>query len=150
MAKQEIEKDLIVRMITAFRQWYMERFSVPVQYSSRNAYVIEYNTMKGIRNMLEGTFRYKNPQVIPGDNILLGMWQRLLEYLKDKNTYCYSSLSSIHRNYNTIAAMLMRHQQKLRDAENKKSADKQQQKLDFKTQQKLDIITQMMNGNTNQ
>lgn len=139
MAKQEIEKDLIVRMITAFRQWYMERFSVPVQYSSRNAYIVEYNTMKGLRNMLEGTYRYKNPTVIPGDNIILGMWQRLLDYLKEKNTYCYASLSSIHRNYNTIAAMLMRHQQKQKDAENKKLGDKQQQKLEF--------LNQMLNGN---
>lgn len=139
MAKQENEKDLIVRMITAFRQWYMERFSVPVQYSSRNAYIVEYNTMKGLRNMLEGTYRYKNPTVIPGDDILLGMWQRLLDYLKEKNTYCYASLSSIHRNYNTIAAMLMRHQQKQKDAENKKLGDKQQQKLDF--------LNQMLNGN---
>lgn len=139
MAKQEIEKDLIVRMITAFRQWYMERFSVPVQYSSRNAYVVEYNTMKGLRNMLEGTYRYKNPTVIPGDNIILGMWQRLLDYLKEKNTYCYASLLSIHRNYNTIAAMLMRHQQKQKDTENKKLGDKQQQKLDF--------LNQMLNGN---
>lgn len=139
MAKQEIEKDLIVRMITAFRQWYMERFSVPVQYSSRNAYIVEYNTMKGLRNMLEGTYRYKNPTVIPGDDILLGMWQRLLDYLKEKNTYCYASLLSIHRNYNTIAAMLMRHQQKQKDTENKKLGDKQQQKLDF--------LNQMLNGN---
>lgn len=139
MAKQEPEKDLIVRMITAFRQWYMERFSVPVQYSSRNAYIVEYNTMKGIRNMLEGTYRYKNPTVIPGDNIILGMWQRLLDYLKEKNTYCYASLLSIHRNYNTIAAMLMRHQQKQKFAENKKLGDKQQQKLDF--------LNQMLNGN---
>jgi len=139
MAKQEIEKDLIVRMITAFRQWYMERFSVPVQYSSRNAYIVEYNTMKGLRNMLEGTYRYKNPTVIPGDNIILGMWQRLLDYLKEKNTYCYASLLSIHRNYNTIAAMQMRHQQKQKIAENKKLGDKQQQKLDF--------LNQMLNGN---
>ena len=139
MAKQESEKDLIVRMITAFRQWYMERFSVPVQYSSRNAYIVEYNTMKGLRNMLEGTYRYKNPTVIPGDNIILGMWQRLLDYLKEKNTYCYASLLSIHRNYNTIAAMLMRHQQKQKIAENKKLGDKQQQKLDF--------LNQMLNGN---
>lgn len=139
MAKQENEKDLIVRMITAFRQWYMERFSVPVQYSSRNAYIVEYNTMKGLRNMLEGTYRYKNPTVIPGDDILLGMWQRLLDYLKEKNTYCYASLLSIHRNYNTIAAMLMRHQQKQKIAENKKLGDKQQQKLDF--------LNQMLNGN---
>jgi hypothetical protein len=139
MKKSEIEKDLIVRMITAFRQWYMERFSVPVQYSSRNAYIVEYNTMKGLRNMLEGTYRYKNPTVIPGDNIILGMWQRLLDYLKEKNTYCYASLLSIHRNYNTIAAMLMRHQQKQKIAENKKLGDKQQQKLDF--------LNQMLNGN---
>lgn len=139
MEKSENEKDLIVRMITAFRQWYMERFSVPVQYSSSNAYIVEYNTMKGIRNMLEGTYRYKNPTVIPGDNIILGMWQRLLDYLKEKNTYCYASLSSIHRNYNTIAAMLMRHQQKQKDTENKKLGDKQQQKLDF--------LNQMLNGN---
>lgn len=139
MAKSANEKDIIVRMITAFRQWYMERFSVPVQYSSRNAYIVEYNTMKGLRNMLEGTYRYKNPTVIPGDEILLGMWQRLLDYLKEKNTYCYASLSSIHRNYNTIAAMLMRHQQKQKDAENKKLGDKQQQKLDF--------LNQMLNGN---
>lgn len=135
MAKKEEEKkDLVVRMITAYRQWYMERFSVPVQYSSRNAYIVEYNTMKGLRNMLEGTYRYKNPTVIPGDNIILGMWQRLLDYLKEKNTYCYASLLSIHRNYNTIAAMLMRHQQKQKNAEYKKLGDKQQQKLDFLNQ----------------
>lgn len=150
MAKQETEKDLIVRMITAFRQWYMERFSVPVQYSSRNAYIVEYNTMKGLRNMLEGTYRYKNPTVIPGDDILLGMWQRLLDYLKEKNTYCYASLSSIHRNYNTIAAMLMRHQQKQRQAQQKAQVQQQQITLDFKQQQKVDIIKQMMNnGNSN-
>jgi hypothetical protein len=147
MAKQEIEKDLIVRMITAFRQWYMDRFNIPVQYSSRNAYIVEYNTMKGIRNMLEGTYRYKYPTVIPGDDILLGMWQRMLQYLAEKNTYCYSSLSSIHRNYNTIAAMLMRHHEKERLAAQKKDAEKMQGKLDLKSQQKIDIITQMMNGN---
>lgn len=137
--KLENDKDIIVRMVQKYREWYRERFSVPVQYSSQNAYVIEYNTMKGLRNMLEGTYRYKNPTVIPGDDILLGMWQRLLDYLKEKNTYCYASLSSIHRNYNTIAAMLMRHQQKQKDAENKKLGDKQQQKLDF--------LNQMLNGN---
>ena len=147
MAKQEPEKDLIVRMITAFRQWYMDRFNIPVQYSSRNAYIVEYNTMKGIRNMLEGTYRYKYPTVIPGDDILLGMWQRMLQYLAEKNTYCYSSLSSIHRNYNTIAAMLMRHHEKERLAAQKKDTEKMQGKLDLKSQQKIDIITQMMNDN---
>ncbi len=148
MAKSEIEKDLIVRMITVFRQWYMDRFQIPVQYSSQNAYVVEYNTMKGIRNMLEGTYRYRQPNVIPGDNIILGMWERMLKYLAEKNTYCYSSLFSIHRNYNTIAAMLMRHNEKERLEQQKKEAEKQQTKLDLKTQQKIDIITQMMNGNT--
>lgn len=150
MAKQEIEKDLIVRMITAFRQWYMDRFNIPVQYSSRNAYIVEYNTMKGIRNMLEGTYRYKYPTVIPSDDILLGMWQRMLQYLAEKNTYCYSSLSSIHRNYNTIAAMLMRHHEKQRQAQQKAQAQQQQTTLNFKQQQKVNIIKQMMNnGNTN-
>lgn len=148
MAKKEEEKkDLVVRMITAYRQWYMDRFNIPVQYSSRNAYIVEYNTMKGIRNMLEGTFRYKKPTVVPGDDILLGMWERMLQYLAEKNTYCYSSLGSIHRNYNTIAAMLMRHNEKERLAAQKKETEKNQLKIDFKSQQKIDIITQMMNGN---
>ena len=150
MAKQENEKDLVYRMIDVFRGWYIDRFNCPIQYSSKQAYIVEYNTMKGIRNMLEGTFRYKQPTVIPGDSVILGMWQRLLDYLKEKNSYCYSSLSSIHRNYNTIAAMLMRHNEKLKQAQQKVQGEKQQQKLDFKAQQKVDIITQMMNGNTNQ
>ena len=148
MKKTENEKDIIVRMITVFRQWYMDRFQIPVQYSSKNAYVVEYNTMKGIRNMLEGTYRYRQPTVIPGDDILLGMWDRMLKYLAEKNTYCYSSLLSIHRNYNTIAAMLMRHHEKQRQTEQKAKAQQQQTTLDFKQQQKIDIIKQMMNGNT--
>lgn len=150
MKKSENEKDLIARMITVFRQWYIDRFQIPVQYSSQNAYVVEYNTMKGIRNMLEGTFRYRQPTVIPGDDILLGMWQRMLQYLAEKNSYCYTSLLSIHRSYNTIAAMLMRHNEKERQAQQKAKAQQQQTTLDFKQQQKMDIIKQMMNdGNTN-
>lgn len=149
MRKPEDQKDLVYRMIDTYRQWYMQRFQVPVQYSSKQAYIVEYNTMKGIRNMLEGTYRFKYPNVLPGDDTLLGMWQRLLDYLAEKNTYCYSSLLSIHRNYNTITAMLIRHNQKERLKQQKIQAEQQQPKLDFKAQQKVDIITQMMNGNTN-
>ena len=90
MKKSENDKDIIVRMITAYRQWYMDRFNIPVQYSSRNAYIVEYNT---------------------------------------------------------IAAMLMRHHEKERLAAQKKDAKKMQGKLDLKSQQKIDIITQMMNDN---
>lgn len=49
MKKQENDKDLVVRMIWEYRAWYAKRVGLPVQYSSQNAYVIEYNTMKGIK-----------------------------------------------------------------------------------------------------
>ena len=140
MAKKlENEKDIIVRMVQKYRTWYQERFSVPVQYSSQNAYVIEYNTMKGIYNMLVGTYRAKYPTVIPGDNMIFGMWERLLAYLTEKNSYYWTTLTSIHHGYNTITAQLIRHNQKQKNAENKKLGDKQQQKLDF--------LNQMLNGN---
>jgi len=142
MKKLENEKDIIVRMVLKFRQWYQDRFNCPVQYSSQNAYAIEYNTMKGIYNMLVGSYRYKNPAVIPGDDMVLGMWERLLDYLKEKNTYCYASLSSIHRNYNTIAAMLMRHNQKQKQPAAAKLGEKQQQKFDF--------FNQMLNNGNKQ
>ncbi|MCR4559701.1 MAG: hypothetical protein K5685_06445 [Bacteroidales bacterium] len=138
MKKLENNKDIIVRMVQKYRTWYQERFSVPVQYSSQNAYVIEYNTMKGIFNMLVGTYRAKNPQVIPGDNMIFGMWERLLAYLTEKNNYYYMTIGSIHKSYNTIIAQLIRHNQKLASAETKKLGEKQQQKLNF--------LTQMMNG----
>jgi len=134
MKKSENEKDIIVRMVQKYREWYRERFSVPVQYSSQNAYVIEYNTMKGIFNMLVGTYRAKNPQVIPGDNIIFGMWERLLAYLTEKNSYYWTTLTAIHHGYNTITAQLIRHTQKQRSAETKKLGEKQQQKLDFLNQ----------------
>jgi len=139
MAKKlENEKDIIVRMVNTFREWYYTRNGVPVQYGSQNAYVIEYNTMKGIFNMLRGTYQAKNPNTIPSDDAILGMWQRLLAYLTEKNNYYYMTLGSIHKSYNTIIAQLIRHNQKLASAETKKLGEKQQQKLNF--------LTQMMNG----
>ena len=140
MKKPENEKDLVRRMVEYYRQWYMTRFGIPLQYSSQNAYVIEYNTMKGIYNMLVGSYRAKNPQSIPDDDIILGMWQRLLGYLTEKNSYYYTSLYSIHRAYNTITAQMMRHAQKQRNKELKAKADKMQQKLD--------IVQDMLQGRT--
>ena len=129
MKKQENDKDLVVRMIWEYRTWYAKRVGLPLQYSSQNAYVIEYNTMKGIKNMLEGTYRSKNPNVIPGDEIILGMWKRLLEYLKEKNNYYFTTVGSIHRSYNTIVAQMMRHAEKEKFAADKKKADSMQTKI---------------------
>lgn len=140
MKKTENEKDIVVRMVVYYRQWYMARFGVPLQYSSQNAYVIEYNTMKGIYNMLVGSFRAKNPQSIPDDDIILGMWQRLLGYLTEKNSYYYTSLFSIHRSYNTITAQMMRHAEKKRLAEEKEKAGK--------AQLKINILQDMLQGST--
>jgi len=140
MKKTENEKDIVVRMVEYYRQWYMARFGVPLQYSSQNAYVIEYNTMKGIYNMLVGSYRAKNPQSIPDDDIILGMWQRLLGYLTEKNSYYYTSLFSIHRSYNTITAQMMRHAEKKRLAEEKEKAGK--------AQLKINILQDMLQGST--
>ncbi|MBR2201198.1 MAG: hypothetical protein IJ894_10725 [Bacteroidales bacterium] len=140
MKKTENEKDIVVRMVVYYRQWYIARFGVPLQYSSQNAYVIEYNTMKGIYNMLVGSFRAKNPQSIPNDDIILGMWQRLLGYLTEKNSYYYTSLFSIHRSYNTITAQMMRHAEKKRLAEEKEKAGK--------AQLKINILQDMLQGST--
>ena len=140
MKKTENEKDIVVRMVVYYRQWYIARFGVPLQYSSQNAYVIEYNTMKGIYNMLVGSFRAKNPQSIPDDDIILGMWQRLLGYLTEKNSYYYTSLFSIHRSYNTITAQMMRHAEKKHLAEEKEKAGK--------AQLKINILQDMLQGST--
>ena len=140
MKKTENEKDIVVRMVVYYRQWYIARFGVPLQYSSQNAYVIEYNTMKGIYNMLVGSFRAKNPQSIPDGDIILGMWQRLLGYLTEKNSYYYTSLFSIHRSYNTITAQMMRHAEKKRLAEEKEKAGK--------AQLKINILQDMLQGST--
>lgn len=140
MKKTENEKDIVRRMVEYYRQWYIARFGVPLQYSSQNAYVIEYNTMKGIYNMLVGSFRAKNPQSIPDDDIILGMWQRLLGYLTEKNSYYYTSLFSIHRSYNTITAQMMRHAEKKRLAEEKEKAGK--------AQLKINILQDMLQGST--
>ncbi len=140
MKKTENEKDIMRRMVEYYRQWYIARFGVPLQYSSQNAYVIEYNTMKGISNMLVGSFRAKNPQSIPDDDIILGMWQRLLGYLTEKNSYYYTSLFSIHRSYNTITAQMMRHAEKKRLAEEKEKAGK--------AQLKINILQDMLQGST--
>lgn len=129
MKKNENEKDIIVRMVAEYRKWYQKRVGVPVQYSSQQAYVIEYNTMKGIYNMLVGSYRAKNPTLIPGDNIVLEMWQHLLEYLKEKNNYYFMTLGSIHRSYNTIVAQMMRHAEKEKFAADKKKADSMQTKI---------------------
>ncbi|MBR6176286.1 MAG: hypothetical protein IKQ70_00210 [Bacteroidales bacterium] len=129
MKKNENEKDIIVRMVAEYRKWYQKRVGVPVQYSSQQAYVIEYNTMKGIYNMLVGSYRAKNPTLIPGDNIVLEMWQHLLEYLKEKNNYYFMTLGSIHRSYNTIVAQMSRHIQKQKFAQQKAAADEAQQKF---------------------
>jgi len=138
MAKQDNGIDIIVRMVREFRQWYLRRFGLPVQYSSQNAYTIEYNTMKGIYNMLTGTYRAKNPAVIPSDSAILEMWQHLLAYLEDKKNYYFTSLGSIHRSYNTIVAQMVRHIEKQRFSEQKAAGDAMQQKLD--------IVNSMMNG----
>ncbi len=130
----------MVRMVVYYRQWYMARFGVPLQYSSQNAYAIEYNTMKGIYNMLVGSYRAKNPQSIPNDDVILGMWQRLLGYLTEKNSYYYTSLFSIHRSYNTITAQMMRHAEKKRLAEEKEKAGK--------AQLKINILQDMLQGST--
>ena len=140
MKKPENEKDIVVRMVVYYRQWYIARFGVPMQYSSQNAYVIEYNTMKGIYNMLVGSYRAKNPQSIPNDDIILGMWQRLLGYLTEKNSYYYTSLFSIHRAYNTITAQMMRHAEKKRLSEEKEKAGK--------AQLKINILQDMLQGST--
>lgn len=140
MKKTENEKDIVRRMVEYYRQWYIARFGVPLQYSSQNAYVIEYNTMKGIYNMLVGSYRAKNPQSIPNDDIILGMWQRLLGYLTEKNSYYYTSLFSIHRSYNTITAQMMRHAEKKRLAEEKEKAGK--------AQLKINILQDMLQGST--
>ena len=124
-------KDVVVRMIEYYRAWYQARVGVPVQYSSKQSYVIEYNTMKGIVNMLTGSYRAKNPKVVPGDDIIFGMWQRMLDYIKAKNNYWYMTLLSIHRGYNTIVAQMMRHAEKVRFGERKKEADMMQMKLDI-------------------
>lgn len=138
MVKQENAKDIIVRMIREYREWYRQRVGVPVQYSSQQSYVIEYNTMKGIYNMLVGSYRAKNPTVIPGDNIVMEMWQHLLAYLKEKNNYYYMTLGSIHRSYNTIVAQISRHIEKQRTAEQRAAANEQQQKFS--------IIQDMLNS----
>ena len=138
MKKTEDEKDIVRRMVEYYRQWYLARFGVAVQYSSQNAYVIEYNTMKGIYNMLVGTWRTKNPTAVATDDVILGMWQRLLEYLQMKNNYFFTSLLSIHRNYNIIVPQMMRHKEKERLAEAKKKAGNMQKKLD--------IFNEMLNG----
>ena len=138
MNKNENAKDIIVRMIREYREWYRQRVGVPVQYSSQQSYVIEYNTMKGIYNMLVGSYRAKNPTVIPGDNIVMEMWQHLLAYLKEKNNYYYMTLGSIHRSYNTIVAQISRHIEKQRTAEQRAAANEQQQKFS--------IIQDMLNS----
>ena len=138
MNKNENAKDIIVRMIREYREWYRQRVGVPVQYSSQQSYVIEYNTMKGIYNMLTGSYRAKNPTVIPGDNIVMEMWQHLLAYLKEKNNYYYMTLGSIHRSYNTIVAQMSRHIEKQRTAEQRAAANEQQQKFS--------IIQDMLNS----
>jgi hypothetical protein len=140
MKKTEDEKDIVVRMVQYYRAWYMARFGTPVQYSSQSAYAIEYNTMKGIYNMLVGSYRAKNPQSVPDDGVIFGMWQRMLEYLKEKNNYYFASVFSIHRSYNTITAQMMRHAEKQRNKELRGKADKMQQKLD--------IVKDMLQGNT--
>lgn len=131
MKKTEDQKDVVRRMVEYYRSWYHARVGVPVQYSSQQSYVIEYNTMKGIFNMLTGTYRAKNPKVVPGEETIFGMWQRMLDYIKEKNNYWYMTLLSIHRGYNTIVAQMMRHAEKVRFGERKKEADMMQRKLDI-------------------
>lgn len=140
---EEKKKDLVKRMVEAFWLWYRERYNMDLQHSSQQSYVVEYNTMKGIRNMLEGSYRSKNPNCIPDDDTIMGMWERILGYLREKNLYCYSSLHSIHRNYNTIIAMLMRHNEKEREKSKKAKA----QEADL--MQRASIIQQMMGGQGN-
>lgn len=135
------EKDIVVQLVQYYRQWYLKRFKAEVQYSSKQAYIVEYNTMKGILNMLRGTYKSKNPTIEPNNEELMGMWQRLLEYLTEKNNFYYVSLFSIHRSYNTIIARLMRHNEKIRFGENKEKAEKMQLKLN--------IIQDMLNKNIN-
>lgn len=131
MKKTEDQKDVVRRMVEYYRTWYHARVGVPVQYSSQQSYVIEYNTMKGIFNMLTGTYRSKNPTAVPGDETIFGMWVRMLDYIKEKNNYWYMTLLSIHRGYNTIVAQMMRHAEKVRFGERKKEADMMQRKLEI-------------------
>lgn len=146
--QKDKKQDIIVRMIKLFRQWYQKRFNIPLQYSSKQAFVIEYNTMKGIYNMLEGSYKASRPNIIPGDDIIFGMWQRLLDYLQEKNNYYFCTLGSIHRSYNTIVAQLMRHQQKENLKKEKQQAAKNQQLINF--EQKTEILNRMFNGTQQQ
>lgn len=138
MAKTEDEKDIIVRMVKHYRQWYADWTGAPLQYSSKNAYVIEYNTMKGIFNMLMGSYRAHNPKVVPGDEILLGMWKRMLDYIREKKKYPYLRLVTIHHGYNVIVPMMMRHAEKEREGTAKAKKDT------GTTQTKLNIIQDML------
>ena len=142
MAKTEDEKDIIVRMVRHYREWYAEWAGTPVQYSSKNAYVIEYNTMKGIFNMLMGSYRARNPKLIPGDDIILGMWRRMLSYIREKKMYFYLRLNTISKGYNVIVPMMMRHAEKEREAASKPTAkDKKDAEA---TATKLDIVQKML------
>ena len=122
-----------------FRAWFQERFNTPIMYPSSNAYVIERNTMKGIANMLKGSWLYKHHNIgEPSDQGIIDMWAYMLNYIKEKNNYCYNSLLSIHRNYNSIIAMIQRH--------NAKEQYKTKAAAAATAQQKLTFIQKMMGG----
>ncbi len=139
MKKTEEDKDIVHRMVTYYREWYTEWTGAIVQYSSKLAYVKEYNTMKGIFNMLMGSYRAHNPKVIPGDDIIYGMWQRMLGYIREKKMYFYTKLLTIHGGYNVLVAMMMRHAEK----ERTEATKKRKQEAD-KMQQKLSIVQEML------
>ena len=143
MAKTEDEKDIIVRMVRHYREWYAEWVGAPVQYSSKNAYVIEYNTMKGIFNMLMGSYRAHNPKLIPGDDIILGMWRRMLSYIREKKMYFYLRLYTISKGYNVIVPMMMRHAEKEREAASKPTSAKDKKAAEV-VQTKVNIVQEML------
>lgn len=129
-------------MVKMYWQWCKDFYGEPPSHSSKQSYVVEYNTMKGISNMLRDSYSNKTGN-IPDEGVILGMWERMLGYLREKNNYNAANLLYIHRNYNTIKAQMIRHNQKLKEAEAKtKKVQTQQAEI----QQRVNIIQQMMGG----
>lgn len=135
-------KDLVKQMVDKYWQWCTDFYGEQPQHGSQQSYVVEYNTMKGIKNMLQGSYKSKTGN-IPDDGVILGMWERLLGYLREKNNYNGAKLLYIHRNYNVITAQMIRHKQKEKEAQ-VKSKKAQTQQTDML--QRASIIQQMMGG----
>lgn len=142
MADDNKTKDLVKQMVETYWQWCKDFYGEPPAHSSQQSYVVEYNTMKGIRNMLRDSYRNKTGN-IPDDGVILGMWERLLGYLREKNNYNGAKLFYIHHNYNVITAQMIRHKQKEKEAQikTKKAQDQQADMM-----QRASIIQQMMGG----